>query len=84
MSPIIDKIKSVLHPSHDSAPAQSTPATSSSSTPAVVDTPAFDKDKVVVLFVLGGPGVGASSFSLPWLLQGVLSSGSSTPLEKRV
>lgn len=64
MSPIIDKIKSILHPSHESTPAQSTPATSSSSTPAVADTPAFDKDKVVVLFVLGGPGVGASSYHL--------------------
>ena len=39
--------------------ATASPADVSTAGPAVDETPAFSKDEVVVLFVLGGPGVGA-------------------------
>jgi hypothetical protein len=72
MAPIVDKIKQALHLDSSSTPADTpaadgqssstaAPADVSTSGPAVDETPAFSKDEVIVLFVLGGPGVGASS-----------------------
>ena len=31
--------------------------------------PKFDKEKVIVIFVLGGPGAGASCFPLPLIVK---------------
>lgn len=70
--PVIEKIKHALHlDSPKAAPASSsTPASTSTTAPAGdavpatsthVGSPAYKSSDLTVLFVLGGPGVGASS-----------------------
>lgn len=55
---VIDVIKSALKP----APAQAKDADEEPKLPTIGneadDSPVFDKGKITVLFVLGGPGVG--------------------------
>lgn len=56
MSGVLDKIAHVLHldKSHPHHKAQEV----KSETPAAAKRPAFDHNKVTVIFVLGGPGAG--------------------------
>lgn len=67
MPAIIDKIADALHlhkHKDEPASASATPAATSSASAATKTeaaqpaSPAFDKSKVTVLFVLGGPGAG--------------------------
>jgi hypothetical protein len=73
---VIGKVKEALHIGHsDKHDAASSSASTSAPAPApapaqadgetaavpqLTDTPAFDKAKVTVIFVLGGPGAGES------------------------
>ncbi|GFZ47303.1 UMP/CMP kinase [Saitozyma sp. JCM 24511] len=70
---VIDKVKEALHIGHSDKHDAASSASASTSAPApahaqadgetaavpqLTDTPAFDKAKVTVIFVLGGPGAG--------------------------
>lgn len=72
---VIDKVKEALHIGHSDKHDAASSASASTSAPApahaqadgetaavpqLTDTPAFDKAKVTVIFVLGGPGAGES------------------------
>jgi len=66
MPPIIEQIKSAL--GMDTAQTESEPAAPVQKTedklPQLPDQEVFDHEKVEVIFVLGGPGAGASLFSV--------------------
>lgn len=60
---LIDKTKEVLHlnkKKEGDAPLSPTEGSSTAASTATTQTPAFDSKKVMVIYVLGGPGAGTS------------------------
>jgi hypothetical protein len=77
---VIDKVKEALHIGHSDKHDATSTASASTSAPApaqaqadgetavvpqLTDTPAFDRARVTVIFVLGGPGAGESAAAHP-------------------
>lgn len=66
---VIDKVKNAVHSSDSSsqqppAAAQMGHAQDSDKLPELPEQPAFDHEKITVIFVLGGPGAGEVGLSL--------------------
>ena len=66
---VIDKVKNAVHSSDSSsqqppAAAHMGHAQDSDKLPELPEQPAFDHEKITVIFVLGGPGAGEVGLSL--------------------